>query len=72
MRSAPRIVDEDGAEITEDSKPGEVLVKGPSLMTRYLGNHEATAAAFENGWLRTGDIGYCDTGKWYIIDRAKV
>lgn len=72
MRSVLRIVDENGAEIREDLISGEVFVKGPSLMSRYLGSQEATDAAFADGWLRTGDIAYCDRGKWYIVDRAKV
>ena len=43
------------------------------MMSGYLDNPVATAAAIdEEGWLRTGDIGYCNKGKVYIIDRAKV
>ncbi|KAF2773998.1 AMP-dependent synthetase and ligase [Teratosphaeria nubilosa] len=51
---------------------GEVLVRGPQLMTGYLNNASATVEAFaEGGWLRTGDIGYIEEGKVYLIDRAK-
>ncbi|KAK0250661.1 hypothetical protein LTS09_014210 [Friedmanniomyces endolithicus] len=51
--------------------PGEVLVRGPRIMQGYLGNEEATSAAFEDGWLKTGDIGYLSNGKLYLIDRIK-
>ncbi len=40
-------------------------------MLGYLGNTKATKGAYANGWLKTGDIGYCNDGKWYIVDRVK-
>ncbi len=40
---------------------GEVLVKGPTVFTRYWQNDEATAATMtEDGWLETGDLGELD------------
>lgn len=53
---------------------GEVLVRGPVTMSGYFANEDATKTAFdEDGWLRTGDIGYLsENGKLYIIDRKKV
>ena len=43
------------------------------MMLGYLGNPKDGAATFDSeGWLRTGDIGYCNHGKWYIVDRKKV
>ena len=43
------------------------------MMLGYLGNPKDGAAIFDSeGWLRTGDIGYCKAGKWYIVDRKKV
>jgi hypothetical protein len=41
-------------------------------MKGYLNNPAATTEAFsEDGWVRTGDVGYVRSGRWYIIDRTK-
>ena len=57
----------------EDGEEGEIHVKGPCMMLGYLDNPGATASTIDSdGWLRTGDIGYCRQGLWYIIDRKKV
>ncbi|GCE11256.1 AMP-dependent synthetase/ligase [Tengunoibacter tsumagoiensis] len=48
-----------GVEIRLDADQ-EVLVKGPNVALGYWQNPEATAAAFQNGWYRTGDLGYLD------------
>jgi acyl-CoA synthetase (AMP-forming)/AMP-acid ligase II len=50
---------------------GEILVRGPQLMQGYLANEQATNDAFQEGWLKTGDIGYISDGKVYLVDRAK-
>ena len=65
--------DEDGNLVEGDMKEGELYVKGPCLMLGYLDNPKATAGSVcPDGWMRTGDIAYCNKGKWYIIDRKKV
>jgi len=40
--------------------PGEVVVRGPNVMRGYRKNPEANAAAFIDGWFRTGDVGAID------------
>ena len=52
---------------------GEILVKGPSLMTGYYNDSLKTQEAFDNnGWLKTGDIGKIDQdGFIYITGRKK-
>ncbi len=64
--------DKDGRQVPQ-GKEGEISVRGFSVMKGYLHNPEATKEAFwEDGWLRTGDIGVFDErGFVYIVDRLK-
>ncbi|HLJ70982.1 MAG TPA: AMP-binding protein [Roseiarcus sp.] len=49
---------------------GEIVCRGPQTMAYYWNNPEATAQAFRNGWLHTGDLGYMDSdGFFYLVDR---
>ena len=68
-----RIVDLENGNDVAAGDIGEVLIRGPQVMRGYLGNPEATAATIDgDGWLRTGDIGRCDTdGYLYVVDRLK-
>lgn len=51
---------------------GELLTKGPHVMQGYYHKPDATAAAIEQGWFHTGDIGHIDAqGHVYITDRKK-
>ena len=54
-------------------EPGEVCIAGPNITTGYWKRPDATAESMtEDGFLRTGDIGYMDEDGWlYIVDRTK-
>ncbi|WP_329278480.1 acyl-CoA synthetase [Streptomyces sp. NBC_00691] len=53
-----RLVDEDGSVLEEPDgdSVGEVQVRGPNLFSGYLNRPDATAAAFDGDWFRTGDM----------------
>jgi long-chain acyl-CoA synthetase len=55
-------------KIAED---GEILVRGPQIMLGYYNDPATTAEAIQDGWLKTGDIGYIEEGFVYITDRKK-
>ena len=69
-----KIVDEDGRELPWDGRSmGEVLVRGPWIISAYYNDREASAAALtEDGWLRTGDVATIDAdGFIQLTDRRK-
>lgn len=66
-----RLLDEDGEDVVPGD-PGEILVRGPNVFTGYWRKEDETAAAFLDGWLRTGDIAYRDAdGYLFLVDRSK-
>ena len=51
---------------------GEILIRGPSLMSGYWNNPEATAEALRGGWMHTGDMGFFDEECFlFVADRKK-
>ncbi|MBK9314670.1 MAG: fatty acyl-AMP ligase [Acidobacteria bacterium] len=65
-----RIVDDQG-NILNDGEVGEIAVKGPSVAAGYFNNPEATASAWRDGWLHTGDRGFIDAGELFVCGRNK-
>ncbi len=69
--SQVRIADSAGRELAMGT-PGELLVRGPHIVERYLNRPDETAEAFADGWFRTGDIAVMDEqGYIRIVDRKK-
>jgi long-chain acyl-CoA synthetase len=66
-----RIVDADGCDVAR-GQTGQVLVRGPNVMTGYLLDAEATSEALSDGWVHSGDVGLLDEeGRLRIVDRIK-
>ncbi len=56
----------------EESGVGELLVRGPNVVSGYWNKEEATAETFVDRWLHTGDLARIDDdGLLYIVDRKK-
>ncbi len=66
-----RIVDDQGKEVGI-GEPGELLLKGPSVISGYYKRDDETKITFTDGWLHTGDIVSQDgEGFLYFVDRRK-
>jgi long-chain acyl-CoA synthetase len=75
MRSAGLVVAHMEARIDKenpDDETGEIVTHGDAVMLGYYKNPEATAEVFtEDGWFRTGDIGYIDNDNFVFITGRK-
>ncbi len=66
-----RIVGDDGKPVAQGDI-GELQMRGPGMLQGYYKNPEATAAAFDGDWFRTGDLFRQDErGYYYIVGRVK-
>ncbi len=67
---AVRIMHGDGRILPERSM-GEIQLHGDSITAGYWQDDESTTAAFQDGWLKTGDLGYLADGHLYVTGRIK-
>ena len=65
-----RIVDKAGTPLPA-GRAGEVVIRGPGVMSGYVSNPAATAEAFFGDWFRTGDRGVLRDGYLYLEGRIK-
>lgn len=67
-----KIVDASGQELPEGDE-GEIYVKGKNVFSGYWQKPDATIAAFDEGWFKTGDLGRFDAslGSFQITGRSK-
>ena len=57
-------------DAVRDDGVGEILVRGPIVMSGYAGRPDATARTIVDGWLHTGDVGRIDADRYlYVLDR---
>jgi fatty-acyl-CoA synthase len=66
-----RISEQGSTEPLPDRSVGELLIRGTSVTPGYYKRPEATAALFQDGWLRTGDLAYLVEGELIICGRIK-
>ncbi len=66
-----RIMGPDGGLVPTD-QTGEIVYRGPHVMTGYWNNAEANTAVFAHGWMHSGDVGHLDDeGVVWFTDRVK-
>jgi malonyl-CoA/methylmalonyl-CoA synthetase len=66
-----RLVDEQMRDVPVGT-PGEILIRGPSVFLEYWRRPEDTAAAFDDGWFKTGDVAVIEDGRYRILGRRSV
>ena len=63
---------DDVGNLMKPGERGEVVIKGPNVITGYENNPDANAKSFTNGWFRTGDQGFLDAnGYLTLVSRIK-
>ncbi|MES2477062.1 MAG: acyl-CoA synthetase [Verrucomicrobiota bacterium] len=67
-----RLRGEGGETLIRDGEPGEIQARGPGIFCEYWQQPEATAASFEEGWFRTGDMAVMEQGYYRILGRLSV
>src|SRR4051794_17865094 len=66
-----RLVDDEGEEVAA-GEPGEIVMRGPFVMSSYWNRPDATEEVMGDGWLHTGDVARVDEdGYFFIVDRKK-
>jgi acyl-CoA synthetase (AMP-forming)/AMP-acid ligase II len=65
-----RVVDPEGRPLPERVE-GEVVLRGPSVMSGYYRDPEATERTLRDGWLHTGDLGFVADGELFVTGRLK-
>ncbi len=66
-----RVVDPESGTLRHEREVGELEIRGTSVTTGYYDRPDATAAAFHDGWLRTGDLAYTVDGELVVCGRIK-
>ena len=66
-----RICDPASGDVMSEREVGELEIRGTSVTPGYYKHPEATAAAFHDGWLKTGDLAYLVDGELVICGRIK-
>lgn len=74
-KAAPNIevaIMNDSGELLPEGKPGEVVVRGKTIMKGYWNKPEETEQAMHLDWFRTGDLGFLDSeGYLFLTGRLK-
>jgi acyl-CoA synthetase (AMP-forming)/AMP-acid ligase II len=66
-----RIAPPGSLDALAEGRVGEVLAKGPGIFAGYYNDSAATQATLQDGWLRTGDLGFLKGGELYLTGRIK-
>jgi fatty-acyl-CoA synthase len=58
-------------DLLGDGEVGEIFIRSDSMFNGYYNRPDLTAAAFQDGWYASGDLGFCISGELYVIGRKK-